>query len=77
MKWVLTTDSVSGFGLVREGSNLKELGSVGVYNGGGFFYTSFFIDPQEQMIGIFMGQMHPGGGDIANRFRIPQLPSDC
>ena len=59
-----------GFSIVRDESNLKALGSVGVYSGGGFFYTSFFIDPQEQMIGIFMAQLHPGAGDIAERIRI-------
>ena len=59
-----------GFGIALGKSNLKQLGSVGTYSGGGFFYTSFFIDPQEQMIGIFMAQLHPGAGDIAERIRI-------
>lgn len=59
-----------GFSIVRDESNLKALGSVDVYGGGGFFYTSFFIDPQEQMIGIFMAQLHPGAGDLAERIRI-------
>ncbi len=59
-----------GFGIVLGKSNLKRLGSVGAYNGGGFFFTSFFIDPQEQMLGIFMCQLHPGGSDLAERIRI-------
>ena len=59
-----------GFSIVRDESNLKELGSVGAYSGGGFFFTSFFIDPQEQMLGIFMCQLHPGGSDLAERIRI-------
>ena len=59
-----------GFSIVRAESNLKALGSVGVYGGGGFFYTSFFIDPQEQMIGIFMCQLHPGAGDLSERIRV-------
>ena len=59
-----------GFGIALGKSNLKRLGSVGTYSGGGFFYTSFFIDPQEQMIGIFMAQLHPGAGDLAERIRI-------
>ena len=41
---------------------LPELGSVGEYNWGGFFYTGFTIDPKEQMIVIFMAQLHPTGG---------------
>ena len=59
-----------GFGIVRNASDLREIGSVGAYNGGGFFFTSFFIDPQEQMLGIFMCQLHPGGSDLAERIRI-------
>ena len=59
-----------GFGIVQDESDLKEIGSVGAYNGGGFFFTSFFIDPQEQMFGIFMCQLHPGGSDLAERIRI-------
>ena len=59
-----------GFGIVQDESDLKEIGSVGAYNGGGFFFTSFFIDPQERMLGIFMCQLHPGGSDLAERIRI-------
>lgn len=59
-----------GFGVVRDASDLREIGSVGAYSGGGFFFTSFFIDPQEQMLGIFMCQLHPGGSDLAERIRI-------
>ncbi len=60
-----------GFGLVRDESDLREVGSVGRYGWGGFFFTNFFIDPQEQMIGIFMCQLHPSGGlDLGERIRI-------
>ncbi|MDE0684823.1 MAG: serine hydrolase [Candidatus Poribacteria bacterium] len=59
-----------GFSIVRDESDLWDIGSVGTYSGGGFFFTSFFIDPQEQMIGIFMGQLHPTGGlDLGGRIR--------
>ncbi|MDE0010749.1 MAG: serine hydrolase [Candidatus Poribacteria bacterium] len=60
-----------GFGVVRDESDLNEIGSVGRFGWGGFFFTSFFIDPQEQMIGIFMCQLHPSGGlDLGERVRI-------
>ena len=60
-----------GFGIELNESTLRQLGSAVTYNGGGFFYTNFFIDPQEQMIGVFMGQLHPSGGlDLAGRIRI-------
>ena len=60
-----------GFSVVRDGSDLNEVGSVGTFGWGGFFFTNFFIDPQEQMIGIFMCQLHPSGGlDLGERIRI-------
>jgi len=50
-----------GFGVDGVKAPLAELGSVGSYNWGGFFYTGFSIDPKEQMIVIFMAQLHPTG----------------
>lgn len=51
-----------GFGVTSEPRFLRELGSVGSYYWGGFYYTSFVIDPKEDLIVIFMGQLHPTGG---------------
>jgi CubicO group peptidase (beta-lactamase class C family) len=51
-----------GFGTYSETSHLRELGSIGTYFWGGFFYTNFIIDPEEGMIVIFMGQLYPTGG---------------
>ena len=50
-----------GFGIEGVKGPLDELGSVGEYNWGGFFYTGFTIDPKEQMIVVFMAQLHPTG----------------
>jgi CubicO group peptidase (beta-lactamase class C family) len=50
-----------GFGIDGVKGPLEELGSVGAYQWGGFFYTGFTIDPKEQMIIIFMAQLHPTG----------------
>jgi len=50
-----------GFGVNGVKAPLSELGSAGEYSWGGFFYTAFSIDPKEQMIVIFMGQLHPAG----------------
>ncbi len=50
-----------GFGIDGVKSPLSELGSPGEYNWGGFFYTAFVIDPKEQMITVFMAQLHPAG----------------
>ena len=56
-----------GFGVSSVKSPLSELGSEGEYNWGGFFYTEFTVDPKEQMIVIFMAQLHPTGGLTLNR----------
>jgi CubicO group peptidase (beta-lactamase class C family) len=50
-----------GFGVAGVRGPLPELGSVGEYNWGGFFYTGFTVDPKEQMIVVFMAQLHPTG----------------
>ncbi len=50
-----------GFGIDGVKGPLSELGSSGAYNWGGFFYTGFSIDPKEQMIIVFMAQLHPTG----------------
>jgi len=56
-----------GFGIEGIKAPLSELGSPGEYNWGGFFYTGFSIDPKEQMIVIFMAQLHPEGGLTLNQ----------
>ena len=50
-----------GFGVDGTKSPLTELGTPGSYGWGGFFYTSFSIDPKEELIFVFMGQLHPTG----------------
>jgi len=74
---LMTTDSLGkispdqgfglGFGIEGVKAPLSELGSPGEYNWGGFFYTGFSIDPKEQMIVIFMAQLHPEGGLTLNQ----------
>jgi CubicO group peptidase (beta-lactamase class C family) len=56
-----------GFGIDGVKSPLGELGSPGEFNWGGFFYTAFVIDPKEQMITVFMAQLHPEGGLTLDR----------
>ena len=51
-----------GFGVEGVKAPMAEIGSPGSYDWGGFFYTGFTIDPKEQMIVIFMAQLHPTGG---------------
>jgi CubicO group peptidase (beta-lactamase class C family) len=50
-----------GFGVDGVKAPLTELGSAGSFNWRGFFYTAFIVDPKEQMVIVFMGQLHPAG----------------
>lgn len=60
-----------GFGIIRDERDLRELASIGRYGWGGFFYTDFFIDPQEELIGVFMAQLHPNGNlRLHEKFRV-------
>ena len=51
-----------GFGISGVKAPLDELGSVGDLGWGGFFYTTFTIDKKEDMVIVFMAQLHPSGG---------------
>jgi CubicO group peptidase (beta-lactamase class C family) len=53
-------------------SPLPELGSVGELSWGGFFFTSFIVDPKEDMVVIFMAQLHPTG-DLTLDREVPAL----
>jgi len=46
-----------GFGIRTAGSDFNELETPGQYGWDGAFYTRFWIDPKEDMFGIFMSQM--------------------
>jgi CubicO group peptidase (beta-lactamase class C family) len=51
-----------GFGIDGAKAPLPELGTAGSFQWGGFYYTSFVVDPKEDMIVISMAQLHPTGG---------------
>ena len=57
-----------GFGIDGVKMPLHELGSPGQYEWGGFFYTGFTIDPKEEMITVFMAQLHPGSPATQGEF---------
>jgi CubicO group peptidase (beta-lactamase class C family) len=61
-----------GFGVEGVKGPMDELGTPGSYGWAGFFYTSFVIDPKEQMIVIFMAQLHPAG-DVTIDKRVKTL----
>lgn len=66
-------DSLADFGLgfqvMSDLGKAGELGSPGSYSWGGAFYTSFWIDPAEHLVGVFMSQVRPVDSDVADKFR--------
>jgi CubicO group peptidase (beta-lactamase class C family) len=55
-----------GFGVTRSLREAGELTSAGAYRWGGFWYTTFFIDPAEKLIGVCMVQLYPSGKATLN-----------
>jgi CubicO group peptidase (beta-lactamase class C family) len=70
----ISSDEAFGLGFGVDGikAPLSELGTPGSYNWGGFFYTGFSIDPKEQMIVVFMAQLHPTG-DLTLDHQVHEL----
>jgi len=58
-----------GFAIVEDPGVSGASMSQGSYYWGGFFNTRFFVDPSEELIGIFMSQRYPrDGGRIRDKF---------
>jgi CubicO group peptidase (beta-lactamase class C family) len=58
-----------GFGVVSDLGKTGLLSSVGNLSGGGAFYTSYWIDPQEDLVAVFMSQVRPADTDVADKFQ--------
>ena len=57
-----------GFSVTNDLGKRGELGSAGAYAWGGAFYTTFWIDPAENLLAVFMSQGRPLDSDIDLRF---------
>ena len=58
-----------GFAVVTNVAETHSLGSVGTYSWGGLASTTFWIDPVEDLIGIFMTQLI-GDSPFHAQFRV-------
>jgi len=58
-----------GFAVTSDLGESGELGSSGSYQWGGAFATSYWIDPQEELVAVIMTQVRPTKSDITNRFK--------
>ena len=60
-----------GFAVLDDPNRSGRIESKGEYNWSGFFYTRFWIDPQEDLIGIMMTQIRPNRHlDLDEKFRV-------
>ncbi len=59
-----------GFGLVLNPGDVGEVSSAGEYNWGGAAGTRFWIDPVENLIGIFMVQSIPHRTRLGGEFKV-------
>ena len=57
-----------GFAVVSDIGRRGELASVGSYAWGGAFDTSYWIDPSERLIGVYMSQARPTKSDMRAKF---------
>ncbi|MYK27389.1 MAG: beta-lactamase family protein [Gammaproteobacteria bacterium] len=58
-----------GFAVAKDQGAIGELGSVGEYSWGGAAGTSFWIDPAEELVGIFMVQVIPPPDRMSTLFQ--------
>ena len=60
-----------GFAIAAAPNVIGELGgSEGTYRWGGFFNTTFWVDPEEEIVGVLMTQLFPNTTDIQPQFRV-------
>jgi CubicO group peptidase (beta-lactamase class C family) len=62
-------DIALGFNVINNLGKSAELGSLGSYSWGGAFDTSYWIDPQERLVGILMMQARPASSHISQKYR--------
>ncbi len=59
-----------GFEIVEDLGRAGRYGSVGEFGWGGAYHTTYWVDPQEKLVGVFMTQLLPAGdSDLHAKFR--------
>ena len=59
-----------GFEITEHVGRAGRPGSVGEFGWGGAYYTSYWVDPQEKLVVVFMSQLLPSGGlDLQGKVR--------
>lgn len=58
-----------GFRVISDIGKDGAVGSNGSYSWGGAFYTSYWIDPSENLVAVFMSQGRPISSNVDEKFR--------
>ncbi len=58
-----------GFRVISDIAKQGEIGSPGTYAWGGAFNTTYWIDPVENLVAVYMSQARPTKSDMGDRFR--------
>jgi CubicO group peptidase (beta-lactamase class C family) len=65
-----TTGFGLGFEVLLDPGKAGQYGSVGRYGWGGAYATNYWVDPAQDLVGVFMIQLLPAGNlDLADKFR--------
>jgi CubicO group peptidase (beta-lactamase class C family) len=59
-----------GFWVTTKLGRTGQPGSVGAFGWGGAYYTAYWVDPLEKLVGVFMSQVLPAGDlDLSDKFK--------
>jgi CubicO group peptidase (beta-lactamase class C family) len=59
-----------GFWVTNDLGKTGEMGSVGAFGWGGAYFTTYWVDPVERLVAVFMTQLLPAGGlDLQTKFK--------
>lgn len=59
-----------GFGLETAKNDAQSIVSLGSFNWGGIFATTYWVDPKEKLVGLVYTQIFPTTHSIADRFKV-------
>ena len=59
-----------GFWIVEALGRTPDYGSPGAFGWGGAYFTTYWVDPKEQLVAVMMTQLLPANGlDLQEKFR--------
>jgi CubicO group peptidase (beta-lactamase class C family) len=64
--WVPGVGHGCGYEVVRDTEGMFRYNSIASYVKGGAFRTYEWVDPEKDLVGVFMMQLANGGGDTAD-----------